>query len=53
MTHFGGFRFYQPVYPVLLLNLLNLTCRVAPQYVPPKVHSGFGRGWKLQHRPSL
>lgn len=31
--HFGGFRFYQSVYPVLLLVLINCVRVVAPQYI--------------------
>jgi arabinofuranosyltransferase len=36
--HFDGFRFYQSVYPILLLNLFNCARFVVPQYagwVPP------------------
>lgn len=41
--HFDGFRFYQPVYPLLVLNLLNFASRVAPQYVPAPVRTYFGQ----------
>ncbi len=41
--HFEGFRFYQPVYPLLLLNLFNFVTRVVPQYLPPPVRAHFTR----------
>ena len=31
--HFGGFRFYQTVYPIFILSLTNCLSRVLPDYV--------------------
>jgi hypothetical protein len=41
--HFGGFRFYQPVYPLLLLTLVNLAERVAVAYVPARATARLDR----------
>ncbi len=32
--HFGGFRCYQPIFPLLLLTLLNFFGHVVPAYLP-------------------
>jgi hypothetical protein len=32
--HFDGYRFYQPIYPVLVLTLLNFIRTVMPRYIP-------------------
>ncbi|HKY22300.1 MAG TPA: hypothetical protein VJM31_13890 [Vicinamibacterales bacterium] len=45
--HFGGFRFYQPVYPVLLLALLNCVRFVLPRYAVLAAQWKFRRGWVL------
>jgi len=45
--HFGGFRFYQPVYPLLLLNLLNCMRVVIPQYLPIPIESAVTHRLKL------
>jgi hypothetical protein len=37
--HFDGFRFYQPIYPLLLLTLVNCLRRVVPHYIPLSVRS--------------
>jgi hypothetical protein len=45
--HFDGFRFYQPIYPVLLLNLAHCLRTVAPQYLPASVTSAVDPRLKL------
>jgi arabinofuranosyltransferase len=41
--HFGGFRFYQPIYPILLLTLVHSLRFIAPQYVAPGSGRSAGR----------
>jgi hypothetical protein len=41
--HFDGFRFYQPIYPLLLLTLLNAVRTIAPQYIPAAIHARVNR----------
>ena len=41
--HFDGFRFYQSVFPVLLLALLNFLRFIVPQYLPVRSARPFPR----------
>jgi arabinofuranosyltransferase len=45
--HFGGFRFYQGVYPILLLVLVNCLRFIAPQYLSLPGRPGLRRALVL------
>jgi hypothetical protein len=45
--HFDGFRFYQPIYPLLVRALLNFVRRVMPRYAPGGLDGFFNRRVRL------